>query len=224
MASYNPSKRIADISEKLESLRAQSLSHPEKASEILQHGFEQLQGSMKELTALIGGMAGAEQAEEALRESLDKYQALIETTNDFIWETDTFGRYTFCSPQMKILWGFDPQEMIGKTPFDQMSPDEAKRAAKSFKDIALTPKPFTLQAGSLDAEGNTIAIEVSAVPFFDSGGKLQGFRGITRDITDRKKAEEELRLSEERLKTFADATFEGIVVTENGRGNATVVP
>jgi PAS domain S-box-containing protein len=156
-------------------------------------------------------------AEEALRESRNRYQDLIETTNDFIWETDTFGRYTYCSPQMKTLWGFNPQEMIGKTPFDQMAFDESKRTAKFFKDIVLTPKPFRLEARSFDAAGNSIAIEVSGVPFFESGGKLLGYRGITRDITDRKKAEEELLRSEERLKTFADATFEGIAITENGR-------
>ncbi len=208
MPSANLSQRIADISRELEALRAQSLIHPEKAAEMLQDGLDQLQVSLKELTVLVGGMPEGERAEEALRESRNKYQALIETTNDFIWETDTLGRFTYCSPQMRTLWGFDPQEMIGKIPFDQMSLDEGERAGQFFRDIALTPKPFTLQAGSFDAAGNTIAIEVSGVPFFDSNGKLLGYRGITRDITERKRAEESLIKSEKQLKHIIENSMD----------------
>jgi hypothetical protein len=52
-----PSQRIADISKELETLRAQSLSHPEKAARLLQNGLEKIQVSLKELIALAGGGA-----------------------------------------------------------------------------------------------------------------------------------------------------------------------
>jgi len=55
MLSANPSQRIAEISKELETLRAQSLSHPEKAAEIFQEGIGQIQVSLKELTVSAGG-------------------------------------------------------------------------------------------------------------------------------------------------------------------------
>jgi PAS domain S-box-containing protein len=215
MLSANFSQRLDKISKELEALRAQSRSHPKKAAEILQNGLDQIQVNLKELTTLVGGMTETEQTKEALRESQNKYQALIETTNDFIWETDTLGRFTYCSPQMKTLWGFDPQEMVGKTPFDQMSPDERECSGQFFRDLALTPKSFTLQAVSFDAIGNTIAIEVSGVPFFDPNGKLLGYRGITRDITERKQAEEALRESEKRLSLVLENPPVGIWIVDS---------
>ena len=155
------------------------------------------------------------QAKQALLETREKYQALVETTNDFIWETDTIGRYTYCSPQMKTLWGFDPQEMVGKTPFDQMSLDEGEKGSQFYKEITMNPKPFTIQAGFFDAARNNVAIEVSGVPFYDSNGKLMGYRGITRDITDRKKAEDALRHRTEELQTVLDTTPVAIFMAQD---------
>ena len=72
-------------------------------------------------------------AEEALRESQKRFQALTETTNDFVWEMDANGVYTYCSPQMNELWGYKPEEMIGRTPFDLMIPEDRAHAIKMFR-------------------------------------------------------------------------------------------
>jgi PAS domain S-box-containing protein len=61
------------------------------------------------------------QQEEALQESQKRYQALTETTSDFVWEMDSNGVYTYCSPQIHDLWGYKPEDMIGRTPFDLMT-------------------------------------------------------------------------------------------------------
>jgi PAS domain S-box-containing protein len=134
------------------------------------------------------------QAEQDLRESRNKYQALIETTADFIWEMDTSGKYTYCSPQMKDLWGYEPKDMIGRTPFDVMPPADRRQAIESFLSLAKSPQPFMgLEASSYDSRGRLIAVEISGVPFFDADGRLLGYRGISRDVTERKRAEETLR-------------------------------
>ncbi len=67
--------------------------------------------------------------------------------SDFIWETDPRGRYTYCSPQMEKLWGMKPKDMIGKTPFDVMPPEQRESALESFAHLAKSPVPFTGSGG-----------------------------------------------------------------------------
>ena len=131
-------------------------------------------------------------AEAELRESRSKYRSLIETTNDFIWEMDALGKYTYCSPQMEKRWGFKPDEMIGRTLFDVMPPEERAGVAGRFAELAMSPQPFSgLESTAVVTGGRHIRIETSGVPFFDDHGRLLGFRGISRDITERKRAEDE---------------------------------
>jgi len=149
--------------------------------------------------------------ESQLRESRSKYQALIETTNDFIWEMDAQGRYTYCSPQLERLWGMTPEGMIGKTPFDVMPPEEQAGAAGQFAELARSPQPFSgLETAALVPGGRLIHIETSGVPFFDEHGRLMGFRGVSRDITKRHWAEEALRRSEARLKLAQESAGAGV--------------
>jgi PAS domain S-box-containing protein len=137
--------------------------------------------------------------ETALRESQKKYQDLTETISDFVWEMDSSGRYTYCSPQMEKLWGIKPTEMIGKTPFDMMPPNEKEKALQYFGAMGNSPKPFCMESKSYDSQGHLIFLETKGVPFLDDKGRLLGFRGISRDITERKKTEEALKTEREEL-------------------------
>ncbi len=130
---------------------------------------------------------------KALLESEGRFRALIESTSDWIWEVDRNGVYTYCSPKVKDILGYEPEEVVGKTPFDFMSPEEAKRLTREFKSIAESKKPFaTWENANLHKDGRKVILETSGVPFFDSSGNLEGYRGIDRDITAHKKLEEQL--------------------------------
>mgnify|MGYP001611041108 FL=1 len=132
--------------------------------------------------------------EEALKESEERFRNLIETTSDWVWEVDENALYTYVSPKIKVLLGYEPEEMLGKTPLDFMPPDEAKRVADIFGPIAAAKKPFAnLENTNLHKDGHPVVLETSGVPFFDSSGKFCGYRGIDRDITERRKLEEQLR-------------------------------
>jgi len=157
-------------------------------------------------------------AEEALKSAEEKYRTLIETTSDFIWETDKDGRYTYCSPQMETLWGLKPEEIIGKTPFDFMPEEDREKAMRLFSALKDAPKPFyRLQSSSRIGADRTVYVEASGVPFFDKDGRLSGCRGITRDITDRRKSEEALKESEEKYRTIVETTNEGIWIFDAER-------
>ena len=133
------------------------------------------------------------QSEDALRESQKRFQALTESTYDFIWEIDANGVYIYCSPQSHELWGYKPEDMIGRTPFDLMIPEDREHAIKMFRTISESPSAFKgMETSSYDNSGRIIVVETSGVPFFDIDGKLLGYRGISHDITERKKAEEEI--------------------------------
>ncbi len=154
--------------------------------------------------------------EKQLKEDQQKYKDLIETTSDFVWEVDPQGRYTYCSPQMEKLWGIKPSEMIGKTPFYKMPPEAKEETTRFFESVVVSQKPFSgVQLPSFDGHGNLIYIEVSGVPFFDDKGRLLGFRGMTRDVTERKKTEEKLQESEARFKAIASNTPDHVLVQDS---------
>jgi PAS domain S-box-containing protein len=140
-------------------------------------------------------------AEDALRASEQRFRSLVEVTSDFVWEVDQNCFYTYASPKVKDLLGYNPEEIIGKTPFDLMPPDEAERIAKLFWDIVEFRRSFDrLENTNLHKDGRRVVLETSGVPILDAKGSLVGYRGIDRDITERKRAEEMLRGSEERLR------------------------
>jgi PAS domain S-box-containing protein len=150
-------------------------------------------GNVNGLLGISHDITNRKRRELQLKESQQKYLDLVETTADFIWEMDTEGRLTYCSPQIEKLWGFKPAEMIGKTFFDVSPQAERERALDFFMGKIKSPKPVGgWEIASYDSKGRLIFLDSSGVPFFDKEGRLRGFRGITRDITERKKAEDEL--------------------------------
>ena len=132
--------------------------------------------------------------ENALYVSEERFRALAENTSDWVWEVDADGSYTYASPRIADLLGYSPQEVIGKTPFDLMLPEESERVARIFWDAVAAKKPITMiENVNLHKDGREVVLETSGKPFFDDTGKLRGYRGINRDISERKKAEEALR-------------------------------
>jgi two-component system, cell cycle sensor histidine kinase and response regulator CckA len=159
-------------------------------------------------------------AEKSLEESKERFRSLIETSSDWIWEVDQNGVYTYSSPKLKELLGYEPEEIIGKTPFDLMPSDEADHALKKFQDIVTSRKDFDgLENVNTHKDGRHVVLETSGVPIFDENHNLLGYRGIDRDITERRWAEEALKESEERYKRTLEAVPNLIAVTriEDGR-------
>jgi PAS domain S-box-containing protein len=134
-------------------------------------------------------------AEEALRRSEQRYRLLIETTGDWVWEIDGSERFTYASRKIKDLLGYEPEEVLGKTPFELMPTDDARRIAALFRRIASRRVPFVaLEHGMLHKNGYCIAVEATGVPFFDADRHWLGYQGCVRDITGRKRAEQELKM------------------------------
>ncbi len=165
------------------------------------------------LIITIRDVSEIKQAEEALRASEERFRHLIETTSDWIWETDSTGAYTYVSPKIRDLLGYVPDEVIGKTPFDLMPPEESEKVASLFSGYITARKPFTgLENTNLHKDGRYIVLETSGVPFFDTKHTFLGYRGIDRDITERKQAEDVVRESECRFRDLFNSMSSGVAV------------
>ncbi|MDM7999677.1 MAG: PAS domain S-box protein [Dehalococcoidia bacterium] len=147
-------------------------------------------------------------AEEALYQSEERFRTLVENTSDWVWEVDTNGVYTYVGPRVRDILGYEPQDVVGKTPFHFMTAQESARVAAIFESCLRAKKPFTfVENVCLHKDGHRVFMEKSAVPFFDAEGNVCGYRGIDRDITERKRAEEQLKESYQKL----EGTLEGVI-------------
>ena len=156
-----------------------------------------------------------ERAEKALSSSENDYQNLVEYMNDWVWEVDENAVYTFVSPNAHDLLGYKPEEIIGKTPFDLMGPEEAERVAAILGHIAARREPFAfLENTVLRKDGHSVTVETSGTPVFGEHGEFRGYRGVDRDITERKQAEEALRESESRMRVITDSAQDAILMMD----------
>lgn len=157
-------------------------------------------------TKLKTDMARRIKIEADLRESQERFQALADNSSDWIWEIDENENYTYGSPRIKNLLGYTPEEIIGKTPFDLMPASARKKVAEDFYVLKAAQRPFAnLENLNQHKDGSLVILETSGVPVLDKGGRFQGYRGIDRDITERKKIEAQLQQAQklEALGTLA---------------------
>jgi len=156
-------------------------------------------------------------AEEIVYKSEERFRALTENTSDWIWEVDQSLVFTYASPKVKELLGYEPNEVIGKTPYDLMPKDEAKRLSEVSHSILESHEPFiSLESINIHKDGRQVILETSGVPIFDNEGKFSGYRGINRDITERKRAEEALQMSQEKYRLVVENANEAIFIVQEG--------
>jgi two-component system, cell cycle sensor histidine kinase and response regulator CckA len=144
-------------------------------------------------------------AQAALRDAERRFRLLLETTSDWVWEVDENFVYTYASPRVRDLLGYEPETVLGKAPWDFMPPEEASRVSKLAAGARESRQPFALLENiNVHKSGRLVVLETSGAPFFDELGRFRGYRGIDRDISDRKRAENSLRASEAFLRSITD--------------------
>jgi PAS domain S-box-containing protein len=159
-------------------------------------------GQFKGSFSVITDISILKQVGDALWESKEQFRNLTEITSDWIWEIDKNGFYTYVSPKVRDMLGYEPEEIIGKTPFDLMPPEEADRVTKIFNNISASQKTFDcLENLNLHKDGHPVVLETSGIPTFSADGEFLGYRGIDRDITRRKRTEEALRKAHDELES-----------------------
>ena len=156
------------------------------------HAIVKRAGGGTELFCIDIDLTDRKRAEVELLESRQRFQGLVETLYDWIWEVDYQGRYTYVSPRIKEVLGYEPEELLGKTPFDIMPDEEMHRISELFGQFIAEQKPIVaLENICLHKDGHQVIMETNSLPFYDTMGNYKGYRGTDRDITERKELEKE---------------------------------
>jgi PAS domain S-box-containing protein len=139
-------------------------------------------------------------AEEALRESEEKYRTILENIEDGYYEVDLLGNLTFFNDSMCRIWGYPREELMGMNDRQYTDKENAKKLFQAFNKVYRTGEPRReCDWEIIRKDGTKRCIEASVSLRKDPSGKPIGFRGIIRDITERKRAEEALKEKTEEL-------------------------
>jgi len=133
---------------------------------------------------------------DTLRKSEEKYRAIVENTSEWIWEMDGTGVITYSNSVVEQILGYSSSELIGKNNISLINKLDRERVAKVFlKKTELKESWKNLELRWNHKEGGYKYLESSAIPILNREGIFQGFRGVNRDITERKEAENKLKIA-----------------------------
>ncbi|MEZ5195147.1 MAG: PAS domain S-box protein [Bacteroidales bacterium] len=155
--------------------------------------------------------------EENLRESEVKFRSLVESSSDWIWEVNEKGIYTYASPKVESIIGYKPDEVVGKSPFDFIAPWERDSIKSSFLQFVKHGEPIVAIVNTnIHKNGHSVVLETSGVAVRDADGRVCGYRGVDRNITERKLAEKSIKESEEKYRNLVERANDGICIVQDG--------
>ena len=148
-------------------------------------------------------------AEEAFRESENKYRSILENIEDGYYEVDLAGDFTFFNDSLCRIWGYPKEELIGMNNRQYLDAENAKKFFQLFNQVFKTGIPAKESDWQMiRKDGTKKHIEASVSLRRDLSGKVIGFQGIVRDVTERKQMEEELFRAKEAAEVASNAKSE----------------
>ena len=136
-------------------------------------------------------------AEAALRASEERFRSIAEATQEWIWEIDARGVYTFCSPAVEAILGYKPTDLIGTNCLDIVSPGTRSMVVELIRRGVSEKRGWRdLVLHLRHVRGGVRWLDINALPLLDEHETLVGYRGVARDITQRRVQQERIaRLS-----------------------------
>jgi two-component system, cell cycle sensor histidine kinase and response regulator CckA len=155
-------------------------------------------------------------AEDALKASELKYRLLADNVKDVIWTMDMGQNFTYCSPSIQKLRGYTPEETLQIPLENSLTPESYEKAVQVMaEEIGREGKPGVspdryqiLELENIRKDGSTVWCEVTISFLRNENGLATGMIGITHDITERRKQEEDFRKSERKFRLLADHTYD----------------
>jgi len=199
-----------------------------KANVFELRGKKLIQGIFRDITE-------RKRAEEALRESEEKYRVLVESAADAIFTLDEAGNFLSANQEAAKAMGKTPEEMIGKNMYHLFPKDIADRQMSSIKAVFQTGNPLLANETLTQTKLGLKWYSTTLMPVRDNNGKIIYTMAISRDITERKKMEEKLRQyaehleelvqkrteelleSEKRYSVLVEEASDGVVIVQDGK-------
>jgi PAS domain S-box-containing protein/putative nucleotidyltransferase with HDIG domain len=172
----------------------------------LEAKMQQLEGANRELERDV---VARQMVEDALRQSEGQLRTLIDTLPDLVWLKDPEGVYLSCNRRFERFFGAAEKDIVGKTDYDFIDKDLADAFRQHDKAALAAKGPTANEEAIVFAEdGHREILETIKMPVQASDGRLIGVLGVSRDITKRRVAEEEVRHTAKQLRR----TVEGAVL------------
>ena len=151
-------------------------------------------GQVVSMFGVIQDVTHTKQAEQILKTSERRFVDIAEHTQEWIWEVDTDGRYTYSSQAVEKILGYTPEEIL-QLHFYELYPLGERESLKAAALATISNKETLLQNvnRNVHKNGQLVWLCTSALPMLDDQGNVLGYRGVDTDITERKQAEEDLR-------------------------------
>ncbi len=220
--------RLGYTKEEMLALHISKLDHPafvsripERLTQIREHGFAVFESAhlRKDGTAMpvevnsrliaydgkmmyfsvIRDITERKKAEYALKESERRLRTLVDAIPDAVLFKDTMGRHIIANRANEEIVGLSPEMLLGKTVEDLLPPDEAAICRRNDEEVMKKRTTVRDEEHSTGKNGKPRILDTIKVPLYDDNGAAMGLVGIMRDITERKRTEEELRKNEEAL-------------------------
>ena len=150
-------------------------------------------------------------SETSLQQNEEKYRTILDNIEDGYFEVDLKGNFTFFNSSVCRMLGYAPMEIPGMNNRQYMDEKNAKKVFETFNRVYKTGKPARgFDWEIVKAGGSRGHVDASVSLITDEAGNCIGFRGIARDITERKQAEKDLRESEEKYRQLVNHAPAGI--------------
>ena len=146
-----------------------------------------------------------ENAEQSLMETERKFRFISENLSDFISIHNTDWNFTYASPSIKNILGFEPEDVIGIVGFDLVHPEDLLKTIENcIKPIVLEKKETQFRFRMVSKNGIYKWVEMYSKPVIDSKGEISSIICSTRDVSEQVEAEHKLRESEEQYRLLSE--------------------
>lgn len=154
------------------------------ADYVLKNNLRRLQPAVERALAAAGRQRERQQMQRALRDSEERYRAIVETTTDWIWETDSLGRLAYSNGSVLKLLGHAPEALLGTRMRELLLAEDRRLVEAAMPDLIAGKQGWNGWVLHWHhGDGSVRILESSAQPLLDETGALVGYRGIDRDVT-----------------------------------------
>jgi PAS domain S-box-containing protein len=183
---------------------------------ILDRGFpvRDEKGQISSYAGIAMDITDRKRADDALRESKERFGKLAEQSSTIIWEVDAQGIYTYVSHVSEAVLGYCPDELVGRMHFYDLHPESGREAFKKAAFAVFDRKePFlNLVNTAQTKDGRYVWLSTNGIPLLNTDGTLRGYRGSDIDISDQRRAEEAVAHSHDLMRYIIEHNRSAIAV------------